>query len=431
LFPPANFDNTIAIPQYTLVTAADGGMYYCSKPGGFIAGAATTPSLTDDNWVQVFVNNNYYYARAGSGTAGVSITSNQSPSYSVPKFNINFSDFVDTPMFPNYGTGFQNIDINNGPANLMNLVFWNDNQATIVNNLTIGIVESTTPGATFSSTFILTGQGRIQGLSFLGGLQYSYITATGMIYKWSTERLVFACTANVSSVYQCSFSPNYGLLRGSLYQVVGAQMEYTVTPMVMNSISFPMGMGNLKFNTTANAVGWNIHNGLGTAFIGNTTSFTFQSSTPDVVVDTAMSWRTFLGYADITSGGSHGPSTDLSTQIAMAKTKLIVYDYEEPSAKSMIDITSGTARSVVWQTETPGVNLTTPSGYNNSSKTIRTYFTKHGNDFQVQQKDLISGVWTPNNTPAYTIDSVDGSGNVTSVTFTPNASATESRFIIV
>lgn len=73
------------------------------------------------------------------------------------------------------------------------------------------------------------------------------------------------------------------------------------------------------------------------------------------------------------------------------------------------------------------------SGAEPSTYKYMTFFTKHGNDFQVQQKDLISGVWTPNNSPAYTIDSVDSSGNIIQVTFHPNTTSgiTESRFIIV
>ena len=73
------------------------------------------------------------------------------------------------------------------------------------------------------------------------------------------------------------------------------------------------------------------------------------------------------------------------------------------------------------------------AGAHGADAAIATYFSRHGNDFQVQQKDLISGVWMPNSSPAYTIDSVDGLGNITQVTFHPNTASgvTESRFIIV
>jgi len=428
---PAAFNGSSAYSQYQTVQGADGALYYCATPGGMTAGSATTPSTTDDNWVQVCPNNNYYYARSTSNGT-VYITSNSSPTHTNPAFPVDSSNYVDTVMFPNYGTGFSNIDLYNGKGNLMNLVIWNDNQTTIVDGLKIG--ENENPVTGYNSTIVVTGSSAtIRNMTFPSGMAYSWVTTTGTIRDWNSPKNMYSATINCSSfISECSFTPFYSVVRGNLYQVIGQRLEYTVTPSNFSTIIFPMGMGNLKFNTNANALGWNVLNGLGSATTGNPFgSFVIQSSTPDVVVDTAMSWRTFIGSPDITSSSTHGSSTDLATQIAMAKTKLIVYDYEEPTGKSIIDIANGATFSVSWQSDKPSVNLSSPSGYANDSKAVRTYFVKHGNDFQVQQKDLISGTWTPNNSPTWTINSLDGNGNITSVSFVPNPGASESRFIIV
>jgi len=426
---PAAFNAANAIAQYTTVQGPDGAIYYLSKPGGFAAGTATTPSISDDNWVQVFPDNNYYYSRIGTGNITIFITSNQNPSYTNPVIPVDGSTFIDTPIFPNYGTGFYNIDINNLPGGMLNLVFFNDNQATIVRNLTICPDE--TGSATivpYSTTVVLKGAGSMEGVHIDEGMEYSQITATGVIRNWKTTYNMYVATLNVTGMAECTFTPFYGVTRGYLAEVKGFRLEYTVTPMDFQNIYFPSSMGNLKFNTTANAKGWNVLNGLGAAKIS---TGVVQSSVPDVVVDMAMSWRTFIGYPDFTSSAAHGSSADLQAQITMAKGRHIVYAYEQPSFKSVFDITEGSPLVVSWQTDLAPVNLSTPSGADNSEKRLMTYFTRHGNDFQVQQKDLIGGAWVQQYPPNYAINSVDADNNVVQVTFTPTPAATESRFIII
>ena len=428
---PVAFNAASAYAQYAAVQGADGGLYYLSKIGGFAAGAATVPSLTNDDWVQVFPNNNYYYSRS-TLPLQILITSNYQPSYTNPAFPVNANDFIDVPLFQNYGTGYKNIEIQDQLGKMINLVFFNDNQALIARNLIIKQFDlEDSLVYPFHTTIVLSGGGFINGVTFDRGIGYSTLVATGEISDWRIPNTSLYATINVTSLTEASFTPYYGVTRGNIYEVYGQTLEFTVTPMSFKQISFPSGMGNLKFNTTAYAQGWNIINGLG---LSRLSAGTFQSSAPDVIVDVPMSWRTFIGYPDITtSSTTHQSSADLQKQINMAKTRHIVYAYEQPSFKSVIDISSGEPRAVVWQTELTDVNLSTPSGVDNSEKRLMTFFTSHGNDFQVQQKDLVNGIWTPNYSPIYTIDSVDANNNVTQVTFTPNTAAgvTETRFIIV
>lgn len=326
---PVLFNPAVAYSQYATIQGPDGALYYLAKPGGFTAGsAATTPSLTNDDWVQVFINNNYYYSRSGAATTTVSITSNQNPSHPSPKFNVNTTDFIDTVMFPNYGAGFSNIQVNNGLASLPNLVFFNDNQASIVRGLKIGSLEIGGADITsYSTTFVLSGSGRMADVEFKHGIGFSFITLTGPCTSWVAEDYLYAITVNCTSINFCNFSAFYSVLRGVLYQLRGRRMEYLVTPLLFWDIYFPIGMGNLKFNTTSNAKGWSVLNGLGKAILNDGT---IQSTMPDVVVDSPLSWKTFLGCTDITSSAAHGSSADLSAQITKAKNRAIVYAVEDP-----------------------------------------------------------------------------------------------------
>jgi hypothetical protein len=99
-------------------------------------------------------------------------------------------------------------------------------------------------------------------------------------------------------------------------------------------------------------------------------------------------------------------------------TRSVFVDSSSPEAmaqKTVIDITDGSVKVINWQTDY-------------LSGTTITYVAKHGNSIQISESDLTNGVWVPNGVPAAAV-AKDGSGNILTVTLSPQSDISE--FIII
>lgn len=426
-FAPVAFDPTAAYTQYQCVLYTDGAIYFVMKPGGFTAGTASTPSATSDDWAQAAPNNNYYMAY-GTGQVGLVFTSNNT---NQPHKNVtcpvNANDFVDSVVFPNYGSGFLGNTIDNGPGNLFDMVVWNTNQSYIMLNCKFGFY---TTSSTYRSTFVLIS-GYAEALEFRNSLSFCLFILNGSyMYRMTAEEFCYASTFNVSQTSRVEGQFYYAFVRGTFANVTFNRAEFVIFPNMVRQLYAPFGIGNIKFMSNAEIRGLTLLTEFGNEYLAGSDNFAATAS--EQYVSFVNFWKTVVG----SFANAYNVSNNLANMLAKLQTRHISYAYEEPAEKSVIHITNGQSLAINWQTDLASINLTDLSGSDGGSTEpatfkYQTYFTRHGNDFQVQQKDLIGGSWVQQYPPNYTITGVDSSGNVTGVTLTPTSGATESRFIIV
>ncbi len=442
-FNPPAFNASLAYNQLDPVLGADGAVYYVLIPGGFAAGTATAPSATNDNYVQVYPNNNHYTAYENTpnpgGLAFISNNRNVSPNISYCPLT-STTDFLDSTLFQNYntnGVSYTNIKFKESgdhsqTAILFDLVVYADAGSEGMYDCEFGFNNDS--GYSMGTIVLNTGS-YIEHMNLRNGLYYSVIQVapSGWIYEFDSNQELYGVNINTSLMQQVTGSFQYCMIRNTFSHYFSQNItSQCIFPNYVKEIYAIGGLGNLIFNTTAAFYNNSFLQNFGQEWYNDSG---YDGSARQVNVTAPIIYKTVLGnFAD-----QYGVWAPLSQMVAQMSGRHISYAYEPPASKTVIDITTGTPTVVTWQINLVGINLTDMGGTGTSAfpypTTLEymTYFTAHGNDFQVQQKDLISGVWTPNNNPTYTIDSVDKNNNVTQCTFHPNTATgvTETRFIIV
>jgi len=429
-FNPPVFNPAAAYNLYSPVLFTDGAIYFVMKPGRFTAGTATTPSPTSDDWAQAAPNNNYHMSRSSAATSSLVYTSNNSGQpYKNVVCPVNQSDYIDSVVFPNYGSGFIANTIDNGPGNLFDMVIWNANQESIMKFCKFGSYPTT---ATYQSTFVLIS-GYVVSVEFRNGLAFVLCILNGSyISRLVSELQCYAATFNVTQLFRVTGQFHYSFVRGVFANSNIGRAEFIIFPNKVRQLYSPFGIGNTKFTSNAEIRGLTLLSEFGNEYLAGDVFYAATYS--EQYVNFPLFWKTAIG----SFANAYNVSGNLASMLAKLKTRHIAYAYEEPTGKSIISISNGQNVVKAWQTDLSDINLVDSSGsdgYNAEPSTFKymTFFNKHGNDFQVQQKDFINGVWVPNYSPTYTIDNIDTNNNITQITFKPNLSAgvTETRFIIV
>ncbi|WP_158993472.1 hypothetical protein [Mucilaginibacter sp. L196] len=444
-FNPPAFNSASAYNQLDPTLGTDGAVYYCLKPGGFTAGTATNPTSTDDNWVQVYPNNNHYTAYENTpnpgGLAFISNNRNVSPNISYCPLT-STTDFLDSTLFQSYntnGVSYTNIKFKDSgnhtqTAQLLDLVVYADSGAVGLFDCEFGWFNSSDSNYSMG-TIVLASGAYINHMNLRDGIYYSVIQVAqnGFIALFDSNQQMYGVNINTSLMQQVTGSFQYCTIRSTFSHYFSQNSTcFCVFPNYVKEIYALGGLGNLIFNTSSAFYNNSFLQNFGQEWYSDGA---YAGSARQVNVTAPIIYKTVLGnFAD-----QYGVWAPLSQMVAQMSGRHISYAYEPPASKTVIDITTGTPTVVTWQVNLVGINLTDMGGTGTSAfpypTTLEymTYFTAHGNDFQVQQKDLISGVWTPNNNPTYTIDSVDENNNITQCTFHPNTATgvTETRFIIV
>jgi len=433
---PAAWSSTTAYTYWQTVQYTDGAIYYCSNPSGVAAG--DIPSQSSDNWVMIFPNNNYYFAKSTSnfsvGELGIGSTP---PAPSIP---VDATNFIDVNMFQDYNSLnyllYHDLVIKGGLGALINLVFFrNPSQTQVIKNSYLGYYATT-----LSSSTVVADNGNFFNMNLGLGLINSTLITTGAngIGDWYINRWLYGCIINAAASYEVQMqSLTFVLVRGTFAYVRANELKYSIMPNLVHDLYATGNIGSFKCNTSASLRSVHFLMSPGNEYNSGGDGLS-DNSTGTIMVTAPLDGKTFIGA--ISTRDNYYQPVIMQSAIARAAYRHVIYlTTDQPSEKSTIKITNGSPLVVTWQTNL--VPYLTDSSYSalqqagahGADTAIATYFSRHGNDFQVQQKDLISGVWTPNSSPAYTIDSVDGSGNVTQVTFHPNTApgVTESRFIIV
>ena len=427
-FNPPTFDPSKAYAHYDCVLYSDGAVYFVMNPNGFAAGTASTPSASSDDWAQAASTNNFHMSYAGQASGSIVFTSNNG---SQPVKNVrcpvDVNDYVDSVVFPNYGSGFIGNTIDNGPGNLFDMVIWNTNQSYIMLYCKFGAYTTST---TYRTTFVVIG-GYVEAVEFRNALSFCLIILNGSyIYRLISEEYCYATTFNVTQVIRVVGQFHYAFVRGVFANVTVNRAEFIIFPNKVRQLYAPYGIGNIKFMSNAEIRGLTLLTEFGNEYLAGDVNY--AATAAEQYVNFPNFWKTAIG----SFANAYNVSDNLAHMLAKLKTRHISYAYEEPTEKSVIAITNGTPMAVSWQTDLTNINLNDLSGsdgYAPEPSTFRymTYFTRHGNDFQIQQKDLIGGNWVQQYPPNYTINGVNASGNITGVTLTPTSGATESRFIII
>lgn len=428
---PAAWSASTAYPHAAVVQYTDGAIYFVNAQSGVAAG--DIPSATSDNWAQLLPDNTQNYGRS---TSNLLIGINQVGSAVANPTIPNAGTFTDNYMFQGYDnttTKYKDVFIGGDPGQLVNLVVYAyAGVTTVMNRVRLGPYS----GATTNTFCVTAGNIGFQDLDLPQGIAACSIVvdALGMM-GWSSPIYTYNTFFNLTQFALVKGSFINSFVRGTMLYSSFYKLAFTVTPNFVHSLMsnhfvggyFCMSNASLKNVTIIGSGDYN--------FAGANDITQQNQRSTGVWVTGPLVNKIFFGLLSLDQAGSGGVQA-VVTQSAInraAYRKVIYVGEDQPSEKTVVKITSGSPLVVTWQTDLTPFNANNDYTSGGDSATIATYFSRHGNDFQVQQKDLISGVWTPNSSPAYTIDSVDGSGNITQVTFHPNTASgvTESRFIIV
>ncbi|MBS1520287.1 MAG: hypothetical protein JST50_04785 [Bacteroidetes bacterium] len=429
---PAAWNSGTAYAHGAVVQYTDGAIYFVNAQSGVSAG--DIPSATSDNWAQLFPDNTQNYGRSTSNLLiGVNQVSSSVANPTVP----NAGTFTDNYMFQGYDnttTKYKDVFIGGDPGQLVNLVVYAYSGVTaVMNRVRIGQYAS----GVFTTTFCVTaGSIGFQDIDLPQGINSCVLVvgALGMT-QWSSPIMCFNSFFNITQFGAVTGGFGNCFIRGTMLYSSFNRLSFTVTPNLVHNLRSDSVVGGYFCMSSASLKNVTII-GSGDVNYAGTNDVTQQNQRgAGVWVTSPLVNKIFFGLLSLDESGS-GSVQAVVTQSAInraAYRKIIYVGEDQPAEKTIVKITSGSPLVVTWQTDLTPFNANNDYISAGDSATISTYFSRHGNDFQVQQRDLISGVWTPNNSPAYTIDSVDGSGNVTQVTLHPNTASgvTESRFIIV
>lgn len=430
---PTAWSSGTAYNLYDVVLYTDGAIYFCNNLAGVTAG--DIPSQTSDNWCLLFPNNSYYLAPT-TAAYQVVILGGVSIGHATPSIPVDATNFVDVPTFQDYDSTntarYWDITIKgNTMGTLPNVVvFRKSTQAAVLKHSFFGYLNS--------NSTIVADNGNFFNMNIFLGMINTILFSNGSsgMGHWNIRRLS-GLIANGQAAYDIEAHAIYfSVIRGVFNNIRVNTMKYCV---MSNSTRDLYATGNVSsLKCISSATMRSVHFLMSPANEYNGAANPSDDSTNNVYVNASIDSRTFIGGTGVIDN-YYQYQLMQSAILRAAFRKIVFLTPDQPSEKTTVKITNGSPLVVTWQTtlvpflsdSTYSAIGTATNAHNDQIGALATYGSKHGSDFQVQQKDLIAGVWTVNNTPTYTIDTVDGSGNVTQVTFTPNAGGTESRFIIV